>query len=129
MGRTFRRSNSTDGNRRNYVVINPNNNEPAFQGDYTKYYPDHPYMAIFEEYPSTQTRIWICERLSAPEKQGSNKQLRLLMVRQPDGQLKILGHFIHLSTVQTEQEANDKIQSLIRGDSLLMEILMTGDAK
>ena len=112
---------------RNYAIINPNTEEVIFQGDFTKYYMNLPYIAVFETYPAASTKIWICQRVNPTGNQVKDKRVRVLMVRQPDGKLKQIGYYIRLSEVSTESEANEKISCLSKGDDLLQRILSMGD--
>ena len=112
---------------RNYAIINPNTDEVIFQGDFTKYYMGLPYIAVFETYPAASTKIWICQRVNPAGNPSSDKRVRVLMVRQPDGELKQVGYYIRLSEVSTEAEANEKVNRLTNGDNLLQRILIAGD--
>lgn len=106
---------------KNYLLVIPGTNEVVFQGSYTKYYAGIPYIAVFENYPAASTRIWLCK--ATPKDPNTDKRIRLLTLRKPYGEVKQIGNYIMLCEMQTEAEANDKIESFCGGDKIFRQVL------
>lgn len=107
-----------------YQLIRVNNGNISFSAAYAKYYLEHPYVALFEEYPAAQTRILVCQRV--PE-DATHYGLRLckLVSSGNAGTKNVIGHYVAIATVSTEKEALEKIQIHEKGNAEAKSILET----
>ena len=104
-----------------YLLLIPGTNDAVFQGEYTKYYMGCPYIAVFENYPAASTRIWICKATTGNP--ATDKRIRILAMRKPFGETKQIGNYTKIGEVQTEADANEKIERLINGDNIFRLVL------
>lgn len=101
-----------------YQLIRLRDDKLMFDAAYTKYYPDTPYCALFEEYPAVETQIQICKK--APEDADmSNKNYCKLVT--PAG--VTVGIYTPITTARTEKDANSKVEANILSEVALFNLV------
>lgn len=105
-----------------YQLIQKKTGKIDFQAQYCKYYPSIPYCALFEEYPSEDTRVMVCRNVTNDDRDYGYRLCSLILHR-PDSSTGEIGDFVVIGQVRSEQEATEKIQANIMGNNLLHRAL------
>lgn len=105
-----------------YQIIQEKTGKVLFEGAYVKYYPNVPYCAVFEEYPSEETRIWVCKKVPDGKDVYGYRQCRLVSCGL-DHSSQTIGQYVKVCEVASEKEATQKIIANLKNTVALQKLL------
>lgn len=105
-----------------YKLIRQKDSQPVFAATYAKHFRDGDYCALMEEYPSDNTRVLLCRKVSENEK-GYGFRLCRLISHGTNREEKVIGYYVSMCETRSEQEAQDKLKANLSGNDLIASVL------
>lgn len=105
-----------------YQLIRVKSGKVVFEAAYVKYYPGANYCAMFERYPSSQTKVLICRKVEPNEDQYGFRLCKLVSRGQDNSENQI-GFYVQESTVASEKEANERLEQNMKGVTAIAQAL------
>lgn len=104
-----------------YILIRSKDQQKIMTAAYCKFFFPEPYIALFEDYPSADTRVLVCRRAEEGRQYGY-REMELCSV-EPGGSRKQIGRYVTVCECRSEQEAVNRVQENVRGASALLAAL------
>ena len=107
-----------------YKLIGVLEQDVKFEAAYCKFFPV-PYIALFQEYPSENTRVLLC-RAADPDRE-QNYHLAQLQHIGFDGSDETMGHYVTVYEGRSEQEVVERLEKNLAAASVLQRIVSSED--
>lgn len=104
-----------------YLLLRSDDNSPYFNAAYCKFYGIVPYVALFEQYPSTDTRVLLCRKVEEGRPYG-HRLLELHGIDQ-DGKRENLGQYVAVYEGRSEEEVNNRLSDNLTANAALHSTL------
>lgn len=92
-----------------YMLTKVKNSRIVLNAAYCKYYPQAPYVALFESYPAATTKVMLLRKV-ADDADSYGFRLCELCRRELDGSQKNIGRYVPVCTVTSEKEATEAME-------------------
>lgn len=107
-----------------YTLVRSQNGVTYATGEYCKYFPAAPYIALFKEYPSDHTTVTLCRRIPDNCNEYGYRRVHLIS-KGIGGESQVVGHFVIVCTVTNEQEATLQMQHHMKSTEIISSAMKT----
>ena len=104
-----------------YVLKRETDGQILMEAYYVKHYFEG-YSALFENYPATDTTVWLCKKLDFLDRSYGNN-LCVLYRNYPDEPSTLIGYYVFLREIRSETEATQAMQEEVEGDFFFNSII------
>ena len=104
-----------------YALIRDKDNELMFEASYVKHYAEG-FCAMFEQYPSSCTKVLLCKKLTFRDSSYGFNLMRLVRRDNADESTNI-GYYTQLALTTSEENATKLIQCEVAAELAIRTIL------